>query len=287
MQFLKKLVTGSFVLLASAAIFYLLINDQSMKDDILRTALETLGQRVLAMVPEGAKKVDLQRKVGAFINRAGNNELSQEQIQSTAASILNLSLDVNQATPEVIEAVIEAHLDTIPLPSPRERLVQEHTLNKRELAVQLKQMMTLQQEIKRMSSEDSLAQCISNNVVFSADSGLQVWLSPDLMQQHFFLGNPEFLKKLKKLHQQDIVRYCDLNQLNDLELAGLKFAAPFLSPEDKDEIKLYLEQHPISEDSLRFDRFFFHPNSFHNVIEILRTEARRIRTIENLPSEKD
>ena len=287
MYFLKKILAGSFVLLASTAIFYILINDQSMKDDILRTTLETLGQRVLAMVPEGANKAELQHKVNEFINRAGNNELSRQQIQSTAASILNLSLDENQATPEVIKAVMEAHLDTIPLPPPRARIDPDHPLKKRELAVQLKQMMTLQDEMKRMSFEDSPALRISNNVVFSADSGLQVWLSPDLMEQHLFLGNPDFLKKLKQLHKQDIVRYYNFNQLNSLELAGLKFAAPYLSPEDNYDIKLYLKQHPSFKDSMQSDRSVLHPDSVHTVIEFFRAAAREIRAMQIKKSKKD
>lgn len=286
MYFLKKIVIGSFVLLASAGIFYMLINDQSMKDDILRTTLETLGQRVLALVPEDANKAELQRKVSSFINRAGNNELSEKQIQATAASILNLSLDEKQATPEAIEAVMEARMDTIPRLQ-HSKNAADYSVDKRELAAQLQQMMTLQLEIKQMSAKDSLAQRISSNVVFSADSGLQVWLNPDLMQQHFFLANPEFLQRLKKLHKEDVVRYYDFNQMDDLELAGLKFAAPFLSPKDKDKIKLYLKQHPASGDSLAVKGLVRRPDSLHTLIEFFRAAAGKIRAAENRQSEKD
>ena len=90
MDFFKKLFIGSFVLLFSAAIFYLLMNEETTKDDILRTTLETLGSEVLAMMPDGESKSKLDQKFQEFMTKVGNDELSKAQIQTTTASILNL-----------------------------------------------------------------------------------------------------------------------------------------------------------------------------------------------------
>ena len=287
MEFFKKIFIGSFVLLVSAGIYYFLGNDKSMQDDILRTTLETLGNEVLAMAPEGQSKTVLEQKFRDFMNKVGNNELSEKQIQTTAASILNLKMEGKQTTPEVIQAVLEVSIDTIPPDVPREKKHfddQQLKLNRRELAGKIKQMMNLQQEIERISFENAVAHEIRDNVVFSADSGLQVWISPDIMEQHVFIHNPEFLQRLKKLQEQNIVQYYNFSQVSELGMAGLKFAAPFLSPEDKRKIKLYLNQNPPPHDSLNFEKFFPHSDSINKVINIIRTEEREIKEKEERQS---
>jgi hypothetical protein len=290
-DFFKKLFIGSFVLLFSAAIFYLLMNDKTTKDDILRTTLETLGSEVLAMMPDGESKSKLDQKFQEFMTKVGNNELSKAQIQTTTASILNLKMDANLATPEVIEAVLEVRIDTIQTTSPHDDFKiadKELSLNKRELAGQIKRMMSLQEEIERISDEDTLSKSdIKEKIVFSADSGLQVWISPEIMEQHVFIHNPEFLQKIKALQEQDIVQYYNFKPLNDLGLAGLKFAAPFLSQKDKEKIKIYLKQNPPSQDSLNFERFIPHPDSLKKVIEIILTAEKQIKEMEEWQSVED
>ena len=291
MDFFKKLFIGSFVLLFSAAIFYLLMNEETRKDDILRTTLETLGSEVLAMMPDGESKSKLDQKFQEFMTKVGNNELSEAQIQTTTASILNLKMDANQATPEVIEAVLEVRIDTIQTASLRDdfKIADKGlSLNKRELAGQIKQMMSLQEEIERISNEDTLSKKdIKEKIVFSADSGLQVWISPEIMEQHVFIHNPEFLQKIKALQEQDKVQYYNFKPLNDLGLAGLKFAAPFLSQKDKEKIKIYLKQNPPSQDSLNFERFIPHPDSLKKVIEIILTAEKQIKEMEEWQSVED
>ena len=291
MDFFKKLFIGSFVLLFSAAIFYLLMNEETTKDDILRTTLETLGSEVLAMMPDGESKSKLDQKFQEFMTKVGNNELSEAQIQTTTASILNLKMDANQATPEVIEAVLEVRIDTIQTASLRDdfKIADKGlSLNKRELAGQIKQMMSLQEEIERISNEDTLSKKdIKEKIVFSADSGLQVWISPEIMEQHVFIHNPEFLQKIKALQEQDKVQYYNFKPLNDLGLAGLKFAAPFLSQKDKEKIKIYLKQNPPSQDSLNFERFIPHPDSIKKIIEIILTAEKQIKEMEEWQSVED
>ncbi len=283
MEFLKRIPVVFIVLMISAAIFYLLVNEEK-KEDILRTTLEALGREALARVPDSPQKAALEQKLHEFINKAENNELSEKQIQITTASILNLGMETKKAPPEAIEAVIEAHIDSMRAPEGRampEKEKAEPPLNKRELAGEIRQMMALQKEIKRLNVEDSLNMDICEKVIFSADSGLKVWISPDIMEQHFFMHNREFLKMLHDLEQENVVRYYNFDQLNDLALLGLKFAAPFLSPKDEREIMAVFNQYPSSTDSLFQERIALHPDSIKKVIEIFQNVARQLEEKED------
>ena len=169
MEFFKKLFVGAFVLLVSAAIFYFFINDEKMKDDILRTTLETLGNEVLALAPDSESKSRLEKQFNDFLSKVGNNELSEAQIQTTAASILNLKMEPEQATPEIIEAVLEVHIDSASI-KPGSEFERPESLNRKKLAGQIKQMMQFQEEMAKMSNTDSLVREIRERVIFSADS---------------------------------------------------------------------------------------------------------------------
>ncbi len=286
MEFFKKLFVGAFVLLVSAAIFYFFINDEKMKDDILRTTLETLGNEVLALAPDSESKSRLEKQFNDFLSKVGNNELSEAQIQTTAASILNLKMEPEQATPEIIEAVLEVHIDSASI-KPGSEFERPESLNRKKLAGQIKQMMQFQEEMAKMSNTDSLVREIRERVIFSADSGLKIWVSPQIMDEHVFVHNPEFLRRLHKLQEQNVIQFYNVNQMSELGLAGLKFAAPFLSPEDRREIRLYLQQNPPPPDSLNFERFILHPDSLSKIIEIYRTAERQIREMEEWDSVKD
>ncbi len=283
MDFLKNIVVGFVVLVISAAIFYFLVNEEK-KDDILRTTLQALGSEALARIPEGAQKALLEQKFREFINKAENNELSERQIQITTASLLNLGLDAKHATPEAVEAFIKVHLDSMTAQESRtqaeKKRKSELEVNKRELAQEIRQMMSLQKEIKRVGAEDSASTNICDMVMFSADSGLKVWISPEIMEEHALMHNQDLQKTLQKLEQENVVRYYDFDQLNELALLGLKFAAPFLSPKDEQDIMAALRQY-APMDSLSSHQNVPHPDSIEKVIDLILTTAKQLQGMGN------
>ncbi|MDW7682333.1 MAG: hypothetical protein SCK70_17345 [bacterium] len=84
---------GVFVIAISltAVIFWLVFLDKESQEIVLEHSLNMLGNKLLAMVPEGAEKGGVKQMYDNFVKQASAREVEPEQVEQVAASILNLS----------------------------------------------------------------------------------------------------------------------------------------------------------------------------------------------------
>lgn len=92
-----------FIVLGGIAIYNLSIKP---KIDTLNNYVELLGNKFLAMVPEGSGKELLAGMYRDFAEKVRNREVEPEQVERVAAGILNLSNTHEQITPKQAEALL-------------------------------------------------------------------------------------------------------------------------------------------------------------------------------------
>lgn len=79
------------VLLISAGIYLVMYAEKDVQQNMLKLSLNLMGDKLLAMVPEGADKNKLTELYEDFKQRVINGSVAPEQIENVAANILNVS----------------------------------------------------------------------------------------------------------------------------------------------------------------------------------------------------
>lgn len=84
---------GFFLLVAiiTLGIFLLVVPNKKTQQDVLQYSLNLLGDKLLAMVPDKEDQESVKKQYDEFVAKATNKELSPEQIETVAASIINVS----------------------------------------------------------------------------------------------------------------------------------------------------------------------------------------------------
>ena len=103
---LKSIGFVVIVLIISAGFYWLIFMDKKQKEDSLEFAMNLLGDKLLAMIPEETNKKPVEKLFEDFSKRAANREISPERIEYVAASIFNLSHNESELTPEEAEALL-------------------------------------------------------------------------------------------------------------------------------------------------------------------------------------
>ncbi len=247
MQLVKKSAIGLLVLVLSFGVFYLFQKDNSVKNDVLRAALSVFGDELFAMVPEGEQKAKLVQRYKDFIRKAENQQVSPQQVEHVAAGILNLTgqkteidageaiaaLDFDHQLPGKNGKLQDPPAGVSPAPHPA-----WGETEREQLAHNLLEMHKLKVELD-MVIHDSGAVSVYPNVLFTADSGLRVSISPrikDVLVSHRhpqLEGRMERLEREKRLQWEQVretewVRFGLDSMLN--EIPGLEnVRIPFLS----------------------------------------------------------
>lgn len=94
----------------TAVIFWLVFVDKESKQDVLEYSLGLLGEKLMAMVPEGEEKAPVRTLYDNFIEQAKQQEVSPEKIESVAATILNMSNMDTVVTAKEAEALLKLSL---------------------------------------------------------------------------------------------------------------------------------------------------------------------------------
>lgn len=201
MTVLNKILVAIFVLLLSAGIFYLIVQDKQVKSDILKTTLKLFGDELLAMMPSGEQKQILREKYQTFLDKAEQDEIPPEQIEKVASVILNLTkTDTVITAAEAIVAMESIGVDTnvflpvkhqdeaapaemiiiadrsIPPPPPKHWSGAE----REELATRLRELHEFRKKMYRVSREDSAFKQYIRHYHFKRDSALKVVVNPEL-----------------------------------------------------------------------------------------------------------
>ena len=80
---------------------------QNYKTDVLEYSLDTVGDRLLSLTPEGPSREAVVAMYSAFKERVLAREVSPDQVEHVAANILNLNNSGASVTPEQAEAMLD------------------------------------------------------------------------------------------------------------------------------------------------------------------------------------
>lgn len=230
---LKKIIVAIIILAVSAGIFVLVVQDREVKEDVLRATLDMFGKQLLGMVREGEDKAELEKRYNDFITKAEKDQVSEEDIERVAATILNLSnqdtvIDAEQAmwvfniemTHEA-EAVPtleleeeepeEIGLEPRPIPElPKRRPRPISPIDRQRLADRLCQFHELQIQMRKLQDEKSDKEAeLRQNFIFVADEGLKVAMNIDLKNQLDQKKYREVRKQLRQLEREHLVKWQD------------------------------------------------------------------------------
>ena len=105
---LKNIGFIFLVMVISIGIYWFLYLDQSENQDALDHALNILGEKLMAMVPEKEGREDVEITYKQFMEKADQQKVTPESIEKMAAQILNLSNEQRKLTPEQAKEIIRA-----------------------------------------------------------------------------------------------------------------------------------------------------------------------------------
>lgn len=268
---LKNMMIGIFVLALSAGIFFILLQDKAVKDNILRSTLEMFGDELLAMVPEGDQHDLLQAKLDEFIAKAENNELSEKQVEMTVARGFNMQLSPEKPTPEEIHALFEVQpeipLPTVPHPASGgdkwEAVPKE--INEERIAHQVRKMMALNRDIMSLIQTDSAYKELPHHTMFVADSGLQIALDLNFYHTRNYEKNPQLEHLLKELSKEQAVIFLKFDEIPNIIEQALEVSAPFLPRHVR---KIVIDANNQADSlNINFSTFISNPDSLQKMIK--------------------
>lgn len=100
------------VLAISSGIFFLMYENQEVKEDVFKRSLRLLGEQLLSMLPEGEERAAVAEKWQEFANVAEKGEVPLERVERVAIGILNASnLDTALSTREAEDILALAFVD--------------------------------------------------------------------------------------------------------------------------------------------------------------------------------
>lgn len=272
MNFIKKVLLGLMILSISAGIFFLLVKDQQVKEDILRTSLEMFGNDLLAMVPDGEEKSLLVKKYQEFVNKADKNEIPEEEVERVIATTLNYrNLNTPLSADRALD-ILEVSSDTTTVIDDkkwgkfdRRQMTPPPPLDREELIKRLEQLNKFQNRLSELSQEDSTFLAIKRQTFYFPDSGLQAHVNIGMIP-------PEVRKSLKNefksFENKGVLKFYLPEESKKLAQLHFNQMMHYLPPEVREEI--FSEEHwkDVVLDSLNFNPFWFsNPDSLGKFIE--------------------
>ncbi|MCH8957382.1 hypothetical protein IIA28_19020 [candidate division KSB1 bacterium] len=100
-----------FVLAAiviSVAIYLTFYAEEEVKQSVLEYSLDLMGEKLLALVPDGTEKNKLTELYQDFKERATKGNVAPQQIESMAANILNTGNTETALTPQQAEGILRS-----------------------------------------------------------------------------------------------------------------------------------------------------------------------------------
>jgi hypothetical protein len=104
---LPNLLKALGVILISAFILFLFYPKDRLKDHVVNTALEVLGNKLLAMVPK-EKEREVQKEFEAMRVRALEGKVDEEHLEQFVTGVLNAEAEGNLLAPEKIDSTLAA-----------------------------------------------------------------------------------------------------------------------------------------------------------------------------------
>jgi hypothetical protein len=218
-QMLRIVGIVVFIVIGGIAIYSLSIKPQI---DTLNNYVELLGDKFLAMVPEGSGKELLANMYQDFAEKVRNREVEPKQVERVAAGILNLSnsrkkitprqaealLNITSASPEIDSAVIAL---SVPRSSPVPPAEEWNVLGERLKSVYEFNEKIRQHQITMPSPEEHPVSPPQPqpqppySMHFRIDEGLTVIIDSKMKMVFTGEAQREIQQELKKLESQKIL----------------------------------------------------------------------------------
>ncbi|HDP98625.1 MAG TPA: hypothetical protein ENN22_05520 [bacterium] len=223
---------GVFVIAISltAVIFWLVFLDKESQEIVLEHSLNMLGNRLLAMVPDGAEKGGVKQMYDNFVKQASAREVEPEQVEQVAASILNLSQLDTVITPEQAMAVLRFSLEA---PVKIERIDRMHEpiqgeagitadsssiFSPRDVAEFQEKWESLGERIHQMYQfNHDVTDAIKNQakqmrenqlqLFYRVDDGMRVVIDPQLKAQLNLKKHKQLSRKIRRMEQQELLQW--------------------------------------------------------------------------------
>ena len=95
-------------LVISVAIYLTFYAEEEVKQNVLEYSLDLMGEKLLALVPDGTEKNKLTELYQDFKERATKGDVAPQQIESMAANILNTGNTETALTPQQAEGILRS-----------------------------------------------------------------------------------------------------------------------------------------------------------------------------------
>ena len=287
MNMIKNILVGIFVLALSAGIFILLIQDQEVKNNILRSTLEMFGDELLAMVPEGQERDMLSKRIEDFISKAEQNEISQDQVQVTLARALNMQMAPEKPSAQELRSLLDVSLDTSQERRIRDLRGKSHTERKIQydiqadrLAKNYHEMVDLRNEIQKICQEDSSCRAFYQRAMFVVDDGLRLLVDSSLAKQYVYVNHPDLRRRLEDMSEDDLVKFENFALAPEVVQQGLIYFAPMIPKQIRTEI---VENIHVDIDSLVLPKITFKPDSLDEFIDKVIEAADKFEKARSQP----
>lgn len=275
MEFLKKLIIGIFVLSISSGIFFLLLKDQNVRDDILKTTLEMFGEELLAMVPDSPQKKSLAAKYQDFIKKAENNEIPQEEVERVIATTLNIQNAKAELNASEALALLDVKVDSSHSKSrsmhnndfPVKVWPAKPPRHNKDFVFRLERMNKFQKEMEMLGKEDSTMRELRKQVTYLPNDGVQAHVNIQFLDKIPKEHREDFKKEFKELEELGLLKFYKPDSAQKIIEFHLKNTLKYLKPAVYSKIEpdsLYL---PQFFDSLRIDiGKMYNPDSLEKFI---------------------
>lgn len=97
-------------LILSVAVYLTFYAEEEVKQNVLEYSLDLMGEKLLALVPDGKEKNRLTELYQGFKERALKGNVAPQQIETLAANILNTSNAETALTPQQAEGIFRSAL---------------------------------------------------------------------------------------------------------------------------------------------------------------------------------
>ena len=227
MKALKKIGFFLVTVALTLFIFWLLFLDKESKSNVLEYSLNLLGDKLMAMVPDGEDKAAVKSIYDKFVKQAEAKEVAPEQVEQVAANIFNLSNLDRKLTPEQVEAVMAYSLEMPSildrpeekageLPStPQEKFVEPRKdarfskkmvhENWMKLGQRIKELNEFDDEMKKAMRQDEREKQLLLH--YRIEPGLKVILDPEVRLKLEQMKNQQLAREMSKMEEKRLLEW--------------------------------------------------------------------------------
>ncbi len=211
-------------IMLTAVIFWLIFLDKESKGNVLDYSLNLVGDKLLAMVPEGEQKGSVKQMYDDFIKKAKAEQVAPEQVEYVAANIMNLSNLDTTLTPEQAEAVLKYSLEApvklervnpesirIAIDIKRVQAVEEDAISREQLenvGIRIRKLNELNEELRKAMKEKSEEMREKHlQLHYRIDDGLKMAIDP---QFKIYLDKEKYRElsdKIRQLEREEMLEW--------------------------------------------------------------------------------